>query len=239
MITQTSSPISASARKFVDSVLELRPRLAVFDCDGTLWDSDSGELFYRWELENNLLDEHTAQWLRDRYASYKRGEVTEDDMCGEMVTVHAGLSIADLEAAVARYFPIAVAPTIFPEMLLLTRALAEQGCDLWAVSSTNDWVVREGVKEFSIPADHVLAACVHTDNGLATDRLLRVPSGVGKALAINEVVGLAPDAAFGNSIFDEAMLTLARHAFAINPNPDLEVIAKQNRWTIYHPKGKP
>ena len=239
MSTQTAASVTPSARNFIHSVLELRPRVAVFDCDGTLWDSDSGELFYRWELENNLLDERTAQWLRDRYASYKRGEVSEDDMCGEMVTVHAGLSIADLERAVARYFPQAVAPTIFPEMFVLTRALADQGCDLWAVSSTNDWVVREGVREFGIPADHVLAACVHSENGLATDRLLRVPSGVGKALAINEVVGVTPDAAFGNSIFDEAMLTLARHAFAINPNPDLEVIAKQNHWTIYHPQRNP
>ena len=151
MSTHTESPISSAARKFIDLVLELRPRIAVFDCDGTLWDSDSGELFYRWELENNLLDERTAQWLRDRYASYKRGDVTEDDMCGEMVTVHAGLSVSDLERAAARYFPQAVAPTIFPEMLVLTRALAEQGCDLWAVSSTNDWVVREGVKDFGIP----------------------------------------------------------------------------------------
>src|SRR5262245_25358625 len=113
MSTQTTSSIDASARKFIDSVLELRPSLAVFDCDGTLWSVDSGELFYRWELENNLLDERTAQWLRDRYASYKRGEVSEDDMCGEMVSVHSGLPIADLESAVARYIPVAVAPTIF------------------------------------------------------------------------------------------------------------------------------
>jgi len=239
MNPHTTSPISSAARKFVDSVLELRPRIAVFDCDGTLWDSDSGELFYRWELENSLLDERTAQWLRDRYASYKRGEVGEDDMCGEMVTVHAGLSVSDLERAVARYFPEKVAPTIFPEMLILTRALAEQGCDLWAVSSTNDWVVREGIREFGIPADHVLAACVHCEDGVATDRLLRVPSGVGKALAINEVVGTVPDAAFGNSIFDEAMLSLARHSFAVNPNPDLETVAKQNGWTIYRPDPRP
>jgi phosphoserine phosphatase len=238
MSTHIASLISSAARKFIDSVLELRPRIAVFDCDGTLWDSDSGELFYRWELENNLLDERTAQWLLDRYASYKRGDVSEDDMCGEMVTVHAGLSVSDLERAVARYFPEKIAPTIFPEMLVLTRALAEQGCDLWAVSSTNDWVVREGVKDFGIPPDHVLAACVHCEDGVATDRLLRVPSGVGKALAINEVVGTVPDAAFGNSIFDEAMLTLARSAFAVNPNPDLEVIARNNNWTIYHPDGK-
>lgn len=235
MSTQTAPPISRAAREFVDLVLHLRPQIAVFDCDGTLWGVDSGERFFRWELESNLLDDKTKRWLTDRYASYKHGEVSEDDMCGEMVTVHRGLAISDLEQAATRFFPEMVAPTIFPEMMVLTRALAEQGCDLWAVSSTNDWVVREGVRHFGIPADHVLAACVHCEDGVATDRLMRVPSGVGKALTIDEVVGIAPDAAFGNSIFDEAMLTSAKHAFAVNPNPDLEHIAKRNKWFIYFP----
>jgi phosphoserine phosphatase len=32
------------------------------------------------------------------------------------------------------------------------------------------------------------------------------------------------------------MLAIARHAFAVNPNPDLEAVARQNRWTIYFPE---
>jgi phosphoserine phosphatase len=31
------------------------------------------------------------------------------------------------------------------------------------------------------------------------------------------------------------MLAFARQAFAVNPNPDLETVARQNRWTIYFP----
>jgi phosphoserine phosphatase len=33
------------------------------------------------------------------------------------------------------------------------------------------------------------------------------------------------------------MLMMARHAFAVNPNPDLEVIAREQGWTIYFPDG--
>ncbi len=29
--------------------------------------------------------------MRARYAEYKAGKVSEDDMCGEMVTMHKGL----------------------------------------------------------------------------------------------------------------------------------------------------
>jgi phosphoserine phosphatase len=31
------------------------------------------------------------------------------------------------------------------------------------------------------------------------------------------------------------MLEIARHPYAINPNPDLEQIATERGWTIYQP----
>jgi phosphoserine phosphatase len=31
------------------------------------------------------------------------------------------------------------------------------------------------------------------------------------------------------------MLKIARHAFAVNPNPDLKEIAQKQGWTIYYP----
>ncbi len=35
---------------FLDSILRLEPRVAAFDCDGTLWSGDLGERFFDWEL---------------------------------------------------------------------------------------------------------------------------------------------------------------------------------------------
>ena len=56
-----------------------------------------------------------------------------------------------------------------------------------------------------------------------------------KPQALREVVKKEIDAAFGNSRWDVDMLAMAKHAFAVNPNPDLEVIARQRGWTIYFP----
>jgi phosphoserine phosphatase len=66
--------------------------------------------------------------------------------------------------------------------------------------------------------------------------VVRVPSGDGKPKALQSVADQPPDAAFGNSKWDIAMLQMARHAFAVNPNPDLEDIARQNGWRIYYPE---
>jgi len=231
--TETSSP----SQRFADSVLALRPRVAVFDCDGTLWSGDSGADFFYWELERGLITPEVAQWATARYQDYKAGNVEEDTMCGEMVTINAGSSLESLQEAAEEFFSSVVEPRIFPEMLRLTRELDFIGCEVWAVSSTNDWVVREGVKRFGIPRRRVLAACVHIEDGQVTDRIIRVPSGPGKATAIAEVVKKPVDVCFGNSVHDVAMLEVSRHPFAVNPNPDLKKIAEEKNWQIYWPSG--
>jgi phosphoserine phosphatase len=33
------------------------------------------------------------------------------------------------------------------------------------------------------------------------------------------------------------MLTMAKYAFAVNPNPDLETVARRRGWPIYFPDG--
>ena len=216
-------------------MLALQPRRAVLDCDGTLWSGDAGQDFFYWSIEQRLVPDDIAAWALPRYADYKAGRVDEEQMCGEMVTIYQGLSDAGLRRAAEIFFRERVEARIFPEMRELARRLAEAGCELWAVSSTNQWVIEAGAARFGLAAERVLATAVAIENGLATGRLLRVPTGEGKARVIRESIAGPVDAVFGNSIHDAAMLNLARHAFAINPNPDLEKIAQLNGWTIYRP----
>jgi phosphoserine phosphatase len=220
----------------IDSILRLRPTLAVFDCDGTLWSGDAGEGFFDWELRRGVLPNDVVVWARARYADYKLAKVSEDDMCGEMVTIHKGLRESEVLRLAGEFFEANFAPRIFSEMRLLIQELRNIGSDVWAVSSTNEWVIREAMKHFDIPRDNVLAAAVEIENGMVTDRLTRVPSGIGKPKAILEVIGRPPDAAFGNSRWDLEMLEIARYAVAVNPNPDLEQQAHRRGWTVYWPK---
>jgi HAD superfamily phosphoserine phosphatase-like hydrolase len=229
------SPTSAA---FIASVLRFQPQLAVFDCDGTLWSGDAGEGFFSWELKRGLVSDDIARWARSRYADYKAGNVSEDDMCGEMVTMHAGLAESDLQQAACEYFDENVTGRIFPELRELIGRLQDGGCDVWAVSSTNQWVIEAAMKHFGIEEKKVLAASVKIEKGRITDQLIRVPSGEGKPRVIHDVIGSDPDAAFGNSRWDADMLAIARHAFAVNPNPDLESMARQQGWTIYWPVAK-
>jgi phosphoserine phosphatase len=93
------------------------------------------------------------------------------------------------------------------------------------------------MKQFDIPDDRILATKVEIEGGIVTDRLVRVPSGPGKERALRSVVNKNIDVAFGNSRWDVDMLAHATHGFAVNPNPDLEVTARERGWAIYFPDG--
>jgi HAD superfamily phosphoserine phosphatase-like hydrolase len=237
MENRATYPTYPTKYDFVESVLRLSPRVAAFDCDGTLWSGDAGEAFFDWEIRTGVVPAEVGLAMRSRYADYKAGKVSEDDMCGEMVTMHKGLpDAAMLQAAsefMTRFFP----SSIFPEMRELVRQLQENGCEVWAVSSSNEWVIRAGVKPLGIAESRILAAQAELNDGIVTDRLVRVPSGPAKAQVLREVVAKDVDAAFGNTRWDTEMLAAATHPFAINPSPDLEATALERRWTIYFPDG--
>jgi phosphoserine phosphatase len=226
-----------SREVFLESVLRLKPRVAAFDCDGTLWSGDAGERFFDWEINEGVVSDEVGQAMRARYVEYKGGKVSEDDMCGEMVTMHKGMTEAAMMKAASAFMTDAFPSHIFPEMQELVGRLHENGCEVWAVSSSNEWVIRVGMKAFGIAEDRILATKVKVANGVITDRLVRIPSGPGKTRALRDVAKKEINAAFGNSRWDADMLAMASHGFAVNPSPDLEAAARERGWTIYFPDG--
>jgi HAD superfamily phosphoserine phosphatase-like hydrolase len=233
-----SETFRSVTNEFLDSILRLELHVAAFDCDGTLWSGDAGERFFDWELrEGELIPKAFDRPLRERYAAYKRGEVDETTMCGEMLTMHRGIPEKKMMDAATRFFDQFFVVQIFREMRELVRRLQENGCEVWAVSSSNEWVIRAGMRHFGVAENRILSAKVAVEDGVVTDRLIRVPSGAGKPEVLREVVRKEIDAAFGNSRWDRDMLAMAKHAVAVNPNPDLESAAREQGWRIYFPEG--
>jgi HAD superfamily phosphoserine phosphatase-like hydrolase len=229
--------LTENAQQFIDSVLRLKPRVAAFDCDGTLWEGDSGEGFFYFEMKRGLVSADVTAWAKARYADYRAGLVDEDTMCGEMVTMNSGVAESKIVSLAEEYFERDISSRVFPEMRELVQQLQAKGCEIWLVSSTNEWVIRAAAKNLGTSPDRVIAAAVEIDKGVVTDRLLRVPSGEGKEQGLRALARKKPDAAFGNSRWDVEMLEMARHGFAINPNADLEELAPSRDWTIYFPEA--
>lgn len=237
MVTTHREATKWSAQEFQRRVLEASPRVAVFDCDGTLWSGDSGYGFMVWSLEQGIVSRSTSDWIDTRYRAYLAGDVSEVQMCGEMVQIYSGLHEQELRNAAAKYFNEFVRPHVFAELTALVSSLRQAGVELWAVSSTNKWVVSAGVRDFGIPEERVLAAEVKVADGIITSELVDVPSGEAKAAALRRVGLARPDAVFGNSIHDLAMLEIAARAFPVNPSPALLEAAAKNGWGYFRPKA--
>ena len=226
---------SWTAQEFERQVLDSKPRVAVFDCDGTMWSGDSGYGFMVWSLEQGLVSRSTSDWIDTRYRGYVAGKVSELAICGEVVQIYAGLRDQELRAAAAQYVKEFVAPRVFPEIAALLGTLRVAGVELWAVSSTNRWVVAEGVRGFGIPEERVLAVEARIDDGVISSEILAVPTDEGKAEALRRGGLATPDAVFGNSIHDLAMLEIARRPFPVNPSPALLKVVQKHGWGYFRP----
>lgn len=220
---------------FHQAVHALEPRVAVFDCDGTLWSGDAGSTFMHWTIDSGLVSSEAAAWLNERYKGYHAGTVSELAICGEMVQVFAGISDRAMREAAQAFFAEVIEPNIFPEMKKLVDDLQANGVEIWAVSSTCDWVVEEGVRRFGIAPERVLAACVKVVDGVATETIVDVPTDEGKVASLARMGITAPDAVFGNSVHDAAMLAIARRAFPVNPTAALVERSRNEGWSVFYP----
>ncbi len=237
MISSQSLPsVRLSRPELFHAVLDTPPAIAVFDCDGTLWAEDAGYGFMVWSLEQGLVSRNATDWIDSRYRLYRTGDVSEAAMCGEMVQVYAGLREAEIRKAAAEYFDTYIRDHIFPEIKELVARLHDAKTELWAVSSTNNWVIEQGLEDFGIPFDRVLSARVRVKDGIITSELIDVPTGEGKAEALLRAGIPTPDAVFGNSVHDAAMLAMAKHAYPINPSPELLEVAAQRGWPVFFPR---
>ena len=234
MSTATNSPVLSSAGLH-SAVHALDPQVAVFDCDGTLWSGDAGSGFMRWTIERGLLSSAAIDQLDLRYKGYLAGQVSEADICGEMVQIYHGLRDSEMRAAAAEFFAQRIERNIFPEMRALVHSLQARGTEIWAVSSTCDWVIEEGVRRFDISPTRVLAARVAIANDRVTRTLIDVPTDEAKVASLARVGISEPDAVFGNSIHDAAMLGIARRAFPVNPTPALLARAAAQSWPVFYP----
>ena len=188
-----------------------------------------------WTIEKGLLSREMLDWINARYDGYRRGEVSELAICGEMVQMYRGLGEDEMRRAAREFFAERIERNIFPEMLALVERLRAKGVDIWAVSSTNDWVIEEGVRRFGIGPERVLAACVEVKDGLVTGSLRDVPTDEGKVASLARVGVTVPDAVFGNSVHDAAMLAIARRAFPVNPSAALAERSAREGWAVYYP----
>ena len=206
-------------------------RIAVFDHDGTLWSEQPlyGPLLYCIDRLRRLAPQHPQWRQQEPYASALRGDRAALIRQGPaalktlLLAASSGLSSEAYAADVQRWIATARHPLsgrlqrqmVFQPMLELLRHLRAHGFRTYVVTGGDGAFLRPWSEAvYGIPPEQVIGsrlALAYQDQG-AGPQLQRLPQlealvdGPGKPVAIEQIIGRRPVAAFGNSDGDRQML---------------------------------
>lgn len=180
-------------------------KVAVFDADGTLWRGDVGESFLKFQIKKS--------WIKHTWNEYWDEVVAGDPLkaYANIVKWYTGMPEAELEKQIREFLHDGWKNQVFEPMRLLTHALMNAGFEVWVVSASPYWVVREATRGFGIQPDRVIGFAAEVDmKGCLTDKLIQpLPYRAGKAEAIKKRIGVMPLFAAGNTRWDQEMLALS------------------------------
>lgn len=199
--------------------------VAVFDADGTLWDEDAGEAFFRWQIENCGFElpadpwKHYFDWkARDPLGAY-----------GWLAQISAGQSVAQVrEWATACARSHAPWP-VFASQKLLLKKLQAWGVEVYVVTASVKWAVEPFALEyFGIPYERVIGIECELDprDVLRAQVKLPITWRDGKAQALRAKIGhRQPILSCGNTYGDIALIETAYASgvrLMIQTRPDSE-----------------
>lgn len=217
--------------------------IAAFDADGTLWSTDMGESFFKYQIKNKLL-ENLPDDPWEFYVDFHKRDPEASYLW--LAQVNQGKEI-DLVRGWAQD-TVKSHPHLgsFAGQMEIIQFLRKLNVEVYIVTASVKWAVEPAAALYGISSEKVLGIQTKIDNGIVTD----LQEGVitykqGKVKGLLEATGgRRPFYAAGNSPGDLPLLKSATHLrMVLNSAPegtDLHTsekemlqIAKQNNWYYY------
>ncbi|HST69429.1 MAG TPA: HAD-IB family hydrolase [Solirubrobacterales bacterium] len=216
------------------------PRAAAFfDLDKTLMAGSSGMQFARIAAKQGIVSRRQlASWGFEHLRYRLRG--TTDERTAEVLKVARELITGIPAKAVDRMGPevmAAILPRVYPEMLQEIYAHQDAGRPTFIVSAAGNGVVEQ------------LAHVLGMDGGIGTRYEIDAEGnftgrldgpfvyGEGKVTAMREfaarhAIELGESFAYSDSLSDLPMLRAVGNPVAVNPDPPLAAIAREEGWQV-------
>lgn len=245
-----SSEIWRQIKNAIQEEKRLNPQpVAAFDADGTLWDIDLGETFFKHQIKNNLLPDVFSSPKTDPWRHYRDWKESGDPrpaylwlaQINEGYRLEQILSWAEDNVRQFKPFPF------FPDQQKLIELLHNEGCHVYVVTASVKWSVEPGAALYKIPPERVLGVKTRVINGVITDQQEgEITYREGKLKALLEATGgVKPFLSSGNSTGDVHLLQAAtRIPLAVRSahpghelfsvEESLEQMAKEKNWLIHH-----
>lgn len=216
--------------------------LAIFDLDNTLLAGDSDHAWGEFLVEESIVDADEYQQANDRfYQEYLNGEL---DIVHYLSFALQPLAHHDMQQLLAwrkEFVEKKIRPMMQPSATKLLDSHRALGHTLLIITATNRFVT-EPVAEL-LGIEHLIATEPELVNGRYTGEVAGVPSFQdGKVTRLHDWLDSTGESLEGawfysDSHNDAPLLRKVDNPVAVDPDPTLESIAKENNWKIMTLRG--
>ncbi len=187
------------------------PLYAAFDADGTLWDTDLGENFFQYQIDQNQVELPKDPW--DHYYNLKKVDNDPRSAYMWLAQINKSKPLDQVKAWAQEAFNLVQPNPIFSEQLKLIHYLKSNGVQIYIVTASIKWAVEPGARALGLTEDNVIGVETEVQNGLVTDiPVLPVTYRLGKTEALMKKTNKQrPFLCAGNTIGDLELLLSATH----------------------------
>ena len=219
MISNNPTPVNEFPESLLNDITETLARvtsehvgrkIAAFDADGTLWDTDAGEAFFDFQIKHcNLKGLPPDPW---KY--YLDGKATDPAKAYMwLAQISAGHSLKQVRDWASECVSKTNPYPVLKSQHEVIKVLRKLGFEIFVVTASVKWAVEPAARLVGVDQDHVLGITTEVVDGIVTNKpVYPVTWRKGKAEAIlNATGGVRPIFCSGNTDGDLALLEIATH----------------------------
>lgn len=210
-------------------------KLALFDLDHTLLNTDSDHSWGEFLVNEGLVDPVHHRQMNDKfYEDYKAGmldPIAYNEFVFEFLTQHSNQYLTDLHQL---FMQKIIRPQMRQKGFDAIQKHKDLGHAIVGITATSDFITAPIFREFGIT--EIIATNAEVKDGDYTGKVAGTPCyQQGKLVRLEQwLAGREVDEswAYSDSINDRFLLEYATHAIAVNPDDRLEQLAKEQGWQI-------
>ena len=210
-------------------------KLALFDLDHTLLNTDSDHSWGEFLVSEGLVDPVQHRTMNDKfYDDYKIGQLDPyayNEFVFQFLTKHDNNYLTELHQL---FMQKVIRPQMRPEGFKAIERHREAGHALVGITATSDFITAPIFREFGIT--EIIATNAEVIDGKYTGKVINTACyQQGKLVRLEQWLegrDVTESWAYSDSINDRFLLEYADHAIAVNPDDRLETLAQEQGWEI-------
>ncbi|WP_111895213.1 HAD family hydrolase [Acinetobacter sp. MB5] len=210
-------------------------KLALFDLDHTLLNTDSDHSWGEFLVNEGLVDPVHHRQMNDKfYDDYKAGQldpIAYNEFVFQFLTKHSNQYLADLHEL---FMQKIIRPQMRQKGFDAIQKHKDLGHAIVGITATSDFITAPIFHEFGIT--EIIATNAEVKDGKYTGKVTGTACyQKGKLVRLDQwLAGREVDEswAYSDSINDRFLLEHATHAIAVNPDDRLEQLAGEQGWEI-------